>query len=183
MVSAVRHPFDRTPPAALRKALAWGAGVSLVLGFVLLQVLERGPGLGQLAALVLAGTPEAARVILSGWTPADRLRVAFVAGFDLAFGVAWTNTLGLGCIWAARRFAPTRPASLGAPIAWLLWIAMLLDVPENGAYLRMVLGSVDRPWPAVALFAVYARTLIFFAGCGYVLAGLVRAGYEARPSR
>jgi hypothetical protein len=142
------------------------------LGLVLLLVIERGPGFGSLAALVLSGTPEAAREVLSRWSPADRIYIAFVAGFDFLFGVVWTNTMALACVWASRQIASARLTSLGGPLAWLLWVAMVLDAPENGAYFRMVLGSVAQPWPAIAALALYPRILIFVAGVLYIAMGL-----------
>ena len=168
----LRHPFHGVPPAALTKALSAGTGATAVLGLVLLLILERGPGFSSLAALVLSGTPEAAQEVLSGWSSADRIYVAFVAGFDFLFGVAWANTMALACIWASRQIASVRLASFGGPLAWLLWIAMALDVPENGAYFCMVLGSVAQPWPAIAALALYLRVLIFVAGVLYIVMGL-----------
>lgn len=130
---------------------------------MLLAVLERGPGLSALSALVLAGTPEEAREVLAAWSSDDRVRVSFVAGFDFLFGIVWANTMALACIWSARRLTAARLAGAGAALAWLLWFAVLLDIPENGAYVGMVLGSLQQPWPALAALAVYARIAISLA--------------------
>lgn len=170
----MRHPFDRIPSAALKQAIGIGAVATVSLGLVLLFVVESGPGFDSLAALVLAGTSASAGEILSQWSYTDRICIAFVAGFDFLFGVVWTNTMALACIWVSRRVASVRLASFGGPLAWLLWVAMVLDVPENGAYFLMVLGSVAQPWPAMTVLAVYPRVFIFIASSLYIIFGLTR---------
>lgn len=171
----LRHPFDHIPSVALKMAIGVGAVATVGLGLMLLFIIENGPGFDLLAALVLSGTPAAAQEVLSQWSYTDRIYIAFVAGFDFLFGVVWTNTMALACIWVSRRAASARLASLGGLFAWLLWIAMVLDVPENGAYFLMVLGSVAQPWPAMAAIAVYPRIFIFIAGSLYLIVGSARS--------
>jgi hypothetical protein len=171
----VRHPFERLSDDFVRRALLVGVPASCILGAVLLAVLGRGPGLGALTSLVVAGTPERAAEVVAGWTPADRIRVAFAGGFDLLFGVTWANTMALGSIWSARRVAHQMLAALAAPLAWLLWIAMALDVPENAGYVRMLLGPTYAPWPQVTAAAVVGRALICGAALLHIAACLALA--------
>ena len=170
----LRHPYQALSDAALRRAVVAGAGISAVLGVGVLWAIEAGPGMEELAALVLAGTTERATAVLETWSARDRTLIGFVAGFDFLFGVAWTNAMALGCIWVARQPHASGPAWLGPLLAWSLWLAMLLDVPENLAYLAMVLGSVEAPWPATALLAVAGRIVIFVAAVAFLCVGAGR---------
>jgi hypothetical protein len=171
----LHHPFEELSDASIRRAFAAGATISGGLGLLVLWLIECGPGVGPLASLVTAGSPERAAAILTSWTMADRVLVGFIAGFDLLFGLAWTNTLGLGCVWAARRLHGSRMVARGASVlAWSCWVALLLDVPENVSYLVMVGGTVEQPWPLLCVLAAYLRVVISCAALLFV-AGSVTA--------
>lgn len=171
----MHHPFETIPQHAVRHVVPIGIGVSSALGVILVLVLEAGPGLSGLAQLVMAGSVEGAKEVLSPWSATDRIYVAFIAGFDFLFGIVWANTMALTCIWAATKYRSSSVASLGAPLAWLLWVAMILDIPENGGYLIMMAGPVEAPWPMVSTLALYPRVVIFSAGVLYIVGAIFTA--------
>ncbi len=164
------HPFNRIPQGKLRLYVVPIAGVSLVLLVVMVELVERGPGWLSFGDLVLSFTANRATQALSTWSVDDRVRIAFVNGLDYLFGPLYANLLALGCIWAGRlRDGSARPA--GSAFAWLAWVVLLLDLPENVAYLNLVAGNPSQPWPLISGTCVLLRTalvlaaLVFMVGC------------------
>lgn len=168
----LHHPFERIPAerlpgfflAALALTAATGVGVfGLVSMRDLMALLE----------LVLAGSTAAAERVLEDWTPRQRLDVAFLAGLDLVFGLAWTLTAALACVWASRLFRRRWLARLGIALAWACGVAALLDVPENLAYFHLVRGSAGDALARAGVLSFYARVLIFFALDAYLTLAVV----------
>ena len=58
----------------------------------------------------------------------------------------WPVSWPLPSSSAAARPSPV----LGAPLAWGLWIAALLDFVENFALVILLFGWVQSPWPQIA---------------------------------
>lgn len=181
----MRHPFENIPATWSTPALVAGAVVTFGLGVVLLLVLKQGPGLGGLASLVSAGTSDRAAEVLAAWTDADRVRVGFIGGLDFLFGLAWTNTIALACIKSSRLTGRAGFVAMAALMAWLLWLALALDVPENLAYLNMALGHTQSPWPQMAVLALYPRVVTFVVAGLFVAVSLVvwRLKSDERSSR
>ena len=99
-------------------------------------------------------------------------------------GLAAFNTLALASIWASRLFRARPWATAGLSLAWLSWASVVLDIPENLAYLRMVFGTVDDPWPQVLKACAVFRTGVFVIGVAYVeLAVVVWAFRKLRMIR
>lgn len=99
--------------------------------------------------------------------PFDRIPSA---ALKQAIGIGAVATVGLGLVLL---FVVESGPGFGS-LAWLLWVAMVLDVPENGAYFLMVLGSVAQPWPAMTVLAVYPRIFVFIASSLYITVGSTR---------
>ncbi len=164
------HPFSRIPEGKLRLFVVPIGGVSLVLLVVIVQIVQQGPGWLPFGDLVLSFTTSGATEALSTWSAEDRVRIAFINGLDYLFGPLYANLLALGCIWAGR----LRPGSArwaGSAFAWLAWVVLLLDVPENVAYLNLVGGNSSQPWPLISGTCVLVRSalviasLVFMARC------------------
>lgn len=146
------------------------------MGLPLLWAIESGPGILALVGLVFAGTTVRANSVLETWSASDRLAVAFANGLDYLFGILLFGTLALGCVWVAtRRGASTSTAAI---LVWLASLAVVLVIPENAAYLMMVLGDTGAPWPQCAFAASVPRFIIFFACVGFIGIGEAR-----RPTR
>ena len=164
------HPFSRIPEGQLRLFVVPISGVSLVLLVVIVELVQRGPGWLPFGDLVLSFTTSRATEALSTWSVEDRVRIAFVNGLDYLFGPLYANLLALGCIWASRlRRGGTSWA--GSAFAWLAWVVLLLDFPENVAYLNLVGGNSNQPWPLISGTCVLVRTalvvslVVFIARC------------------
>lgn len=166
----IAHPFTRIPEGEIRRFAVPIASLSAVLLVVIVELVQRGPGWLPFADLVLAFTTSGAGEVLSTWTLEDRIRIAFINGLDYLFGPLYANLLALGCVWAAR-LRPGGGSRAGSVSAWIAWAVLLLDIPENVAYLNLTSGNTGQPWPVVSGACVLARTalvialLTFMAGC------------------
>jgi hypothetical protein len=140
-------------------------------------LVQRGPGWPAFTELVLSFTSQRADAALSSWTSEDRDRIAVVARIDLVFGLLYASLLALAAIWVARA-RPASPSGRGSDLAWLSSLIAVLDVPENVAYLSMVRGHVDQPWPAIAGACVVVRTALLLT----VLTVVVRTPSAARSA-
>jgi hypothetical protein len=170
----LRHPLDRIRPGRLRIPLVVHVVALAVLWLVLPAVLPF-PNFERLSSLVLAGSVERATAVVATWSEADRLRVAFWGGFDFLVDVVAFNALALACIWASRVFAGSRLATFGPLLAWACWLGVVLNLPENAAFIHMTLAPVAAPWPTVAVASAYPRLVIMMSALVYVaLAGLAR---------
>ncbi len=165
-----KHPFSHIPEGQLRLFVVPIAGVSLVLFVVMVELVQRGPARLPFGDLVLSFTTSRATEALSTWSVEDRVRVAFINGIDYLFGPLYANLLALGCIWAGR-LRRSSMSGAGSVFAWLAWVLLLLDLPENVAYLNLVGGKSSQPWPLISGACVLVRTalviasLVFMARC------------------
>jgi hypothetical protein len=167
-----RDPFSRIPTSRLGRWALILTGVAILPAAVILAFLEAGPGFDELTELVTAGNTDSAREAMIGWSDDDRLRVAFVAGFDGVFGFAWTTALALACFWMARQMHARRWQLAGIALGWLAWVALAFDIPENGAYLAMTMGNTGDPWPQMAIAALTVRCVVLAAALAYLAAAL-----------
>lgn len=167
----MRPPFAFVPSDQWPKVLGASAAATALVGVLLFGVVRAGPGLPALYALVFAGTSERALAVLEPWNESDRIWIAFANGLDYLFGILLFGSVSLGCTYVALRTARPRRQRLGFALAWAAWCGVLLDLPENAAYLAMVRGNVSQPWPALALVATFLRHLLL--GTCLVFIGLV----------
>jgi len=62
---------------------------------------------------------------------------------------------------------------MGVFLAWAQFIAAILDAVENYALIRVLLGSSQNLWPALARFCAGPKFFIVTAGLLYVIFGLI----------
>lgn len=169
----LHHPFERLPPEELRRWFITLLAGTLATGAIVLAALGPPEKLESVLALVTAGNVADAERVLVDWSAGDRIRLAFVGGFDFLFGLLWTSTFALACVWGSRVFRSPPLRRLGIALAWLAWFGYLLDFPENFAYVTLVHGSAVDPLPWLGAVAFQLRWLILFALDAYVtLAGV-----------
>jgi hypothetical protein len=170
----VAHPFERVPPGALRRWAIPLLVLDVAVGVPLLANIEAGPGFRGLTALVFAGSPEAAAAVLSTWTPADRIHVAFANGLDYLWGFLYANSMALACIWAGRVGATPSWRTTASLLAWLCWVVAVLDVPENVSYYQMIRGANRSPYPEMLAACVAVRSAIFVVFLVFLDVAIVR---------
>jgi hypothetical protein len=169
------HPFEKVAPGRLRFYVAPISALCVVLFMVMDWLMDTGPTWESFSEFTASGSPERAAAILEEWSVRDRTHVAFVSGFDFLFGPLYANLLALASIWASRVFRRPAYVELGIAFAWIAWLVLLLDIPENLAYFNMARGLVDTPWPQISAACVKSRTVIVIVALTYIgMAILVR---------
>jgi hypothetical protein len=155
-------------------ARIWLSGIALaitvmVIGMTVLGFADPGRTSGKGPGIVgfeLAGSAAKAKAILEAWGESGRKVAAFNLGFDYFFIGGYSTFMALMCLWANGRYANPRLAPLGMLLAWLQWIAGLLDCAENAALLTILFrGESDG-------LALLARTSALgkfgLLGCGTI---------------
>lgn len=123
----------------------------------------------------LAGTPSQAKAILDSWDERAKQFAAFGLGFDYLYMLAYSSTLGLGCLLAAGAIrAKEWPLYvMGIPLAWGMCLAALFDAVENlGLTLILLTGETATVWPAIARLCALLKFGLLFLGLIYILYGL-----------
>lgn len=183
-------PYHWFPPSAQRPAF-W-VFLVLAIGLMLtLNALGR-PLVGEAApagivSYELAGNLDQARRILDAWGSEAQVYAGLNLGLDYLFLIAYPIAIGLGCLLVSQpsRSGPGRLVKVGALLGWALLAAGALDALENYALIRLLLGSGNPLWPAVARVCAIPKFLIVGVGLLFVLGGaaLRLPGVIGRSSR
>ncbi|WP_437311079.1 hypothetical protein [Sorangium sp. So ce388] len=176
----MRHPFEiipaerRTPILWSLLALAVASGAAAAVAD---KRLRTGAAPWGIVSFELAGTRERVHRILESWDEDARVSAAFSLGIDYLLIMAYANGLALACVMGADALKERgrAGAGLGAPLAWGQWLAGLLDATENAALLKILRGSDQALWPALARRCAQVKFGLVGAGVAYAL-----LGYHAR---
>ncbi|MBI3941564.1 MAG: hypothetical protein HY326_01005 [Chloroflexi bacterium] len=174
----LRSPFDWLPVAIQGRAF-----VPLLAGALVLMVSLQAIGGPLITAVApqgivsfeLAGDLPADQGMMASWGPTGRIHAGLSLGLDYLFIVAYVGAIGLGCVLVARGLARRMAVASGAGtvLAWGLVGAGLLDMLENYALIRTLLGSQADVWPQVARWCAIPKFVIVAGGIGYVLIGAI----------
>ncbi len=183
----MRHPFQSIT-GRHRKFLFWFLLASTLLLMFILNVigapLITSAAPSGIVSYELAGSPANSENILSSWNQDARMHAALSLGLDYLFIVVYAAAISLGCVWAAEvvRSHGWPLASLGAYLAWGLWLAAVLDAVENIGLIAILFGQVVSPWPEIARWCATFKFALIFLGLVYTLYGLA-VGAVSRFSR
>jgi hypothetical protein len=172
------HAFNHLPRSWRIPVLILLFALTVLVGYQTQQPLYPFP----MSALELAPNTSAADIIISGWKAADKdLHFARLLQYwDNYFILCYSTLLALACVFIADWLyaADARANFHGKLLAWLMWVAGILDYIENYAINKMIDGSIESRWvklsyrSASVKFALIATGLIyFFSG---LLVGFVR---------
>lgn len=125
-----------------------------------------------IVSLELARFPQVAELVIGSWSPEQQAQAAAGVRWDFLWLIAYATTLSLACVWAAGVFARSPfLAKIGIFLAWLLWLAALLDAVENVALLQMLGGATQSIWPAISYWCAMIKFDIVILGLLYVITG------------
>ncbi|RLT45540.1 MAG: hypothetical protein DWI57_00195 [Chloroflexi bacterium] len=125
-----------------------------------------------IVSLELARYPEMAQRVIGSWTPEQQAQAAAGVRWDFLWLLCYSTTISLACVWAAGVLGRSNfLAKIGIFLAWLLWLAALLDAVENVALLQMLGGSTQSPWPQLAYGCALVKFDIVILGLLYVFGG------------
>ncbi|HYY99504.1 MAG TPA: hypothetical protein VE642_12965 [Pyrinomonadaceae bacterium] len=170
----IHHPLEAIPEGAA----TWLAFAALFVLFLILGKLA-GPDLDatgithkRILALERPADAAAARAVIKEWDAAGRLgAVRRSIWWDYAFIPVYTTLTALGCVIVARAFFAEGSAEYEAAllIAWLPWVAGLLDVVENCAMLKMIGGFEGETLPRLARWCATVKFGIVLPLLAWVL--------------
>jgi hypothetical protein len=176
----VRNPFDFLPSDGWPRFFwpLFGLTVVLMVIFAITGVpmtTEAAPY--GVISFELAGSVEQAQKILASWNPDAGQRAAFGLGLDYLFMLVYASTIAFACGMASNVLHREKwPfASLGAWLAWGVFLAALLDVVENIALLKILFGTIASPWPEIARWCAIPKFALIFIGIVYAFYGGVVA--------
>lgn len=125
-----------------------------------------------IVSLELARYPNMAEFVIGSWTPEQQIAAITSVRWDFLWLLCYSTTISLACVWAAGVFSRSSYlVSIGYALAWLLWLAALLDAVENVALLQMLGRTTQPPWPALAYWCALAKFDILILGLVYIFAG------------
>jgi len=184
MRAPLPHPFVRLSARARRAGLLVLAPVAFLMMFVLssLDASLRTPASRYgIVSFEFAGDRESAGRMLEAWGSPGRRAAARSLRLDFVYLAAYAPGLALLCAAAAdrARAAGSRLATPGAALAWGQLAAGGLDAVENLALLRVLGGSPEDAWPALAAACAWPKFALVAAGLLYLAASAVSRLTEA----
>jgi hypothetical protein len=125
-----------------------------------------------------AGSLENAQQMIGSWGKDGPLYAGLNMGLDYLYLVLYSCALGLGCVVVARGFLNRCRfiVIMGIILSWAQICAALLDVVENLALIRVLLGSGSELWPALALSCAVPKFVFVTMGALYCLIGGIACG-------
>ncbi|MFQ5811953.1 MAG: hypothetical protein ACE5I2_01990 [Anaerolineae bacterium] len=177
---ATRHPFNWLSTSGQKRTFIVLLALTLAVMVSLNALggpLNTGVAPLGIVSFELAGELSLAQSMVDSWGQAGQVYAGLNLGLDYVFLIAYSSSIALGCVLLARSLS-RRVAFLsfaGVILAWAQFGAALLDAVENYALIRVLLGSQQASWPAVARWCAIPKFLIVAAGLVYVGVGAVLA--------
>ena len=111
--------------------------------------------------------------IIEEWGTAASTNAQFSLLVDYLFLVLYSTTTGTGCILIAVNVNYSIGfQNLGNALAWLQWLAALLDAIENAVLFSLLTGAEGLLYPQIAFWSASIKFALVGVGLGYCLVGL-----------
>lgn len=171
------HPFQRITPYQ-RKALF----IFLISTTILLMLALNMLG-AQLRTVVapagiisfeLAGSVNLSKKIIKAWDQKQQILAGFHLGLDFLFLFIYPSAIAFCLVWISdtieSRQTRRNPLII---IAWVMFLAVVLDFVENCLLLFMLLNGPSMPWPLVSRWSAILKFFIIIVGLAFILLGLI----------
>src|SRR5690349_469406 len=167
------HPFNYLPRAWRVPVLVLLVVLTVVVARQTQQPLNAFP----MNALELAPNTTAAGIIISVWKTVDpALYFAhLLQHWDNYFIPCYSTSLALACVIIADwLFSANATANFhGKLLAWLMWVAGILDYVENHAINKMLDGSIESRWVKMSSYSASIKFALIGTGFIYFLSGIL----------
>ena len=174
---ALRHPFISFTPSVQKKALIFLSLSTIVVMIALIVLdspLQTESAPHGIVSFEFAGTLSLAQEMLESWGSTGQLYAALSLGLDYLYLVLYSACIALGCALVASNLATHKTLSgIGIVLSWAQFGAGGLDVLENIALIRILLGSELAFWPALSWWCALPKFVIVLAGLGYIVIGTI----------
>lgn len=180
-----RHPYEWISPSAQTRAF-WFLLLLTLLVMATLRVfdapLKTEVAPSGIVSFEFAGELPLAQRMVESWGRKGRIAAGLSLGLDYLFLVAYAGSIGMGCVLVGRNHLERgkRLFNIGVFLAWAVLLAAVLDMFENYALIRVLLGSNLAIWPKVATWCAVPKFVIVVAGLAYILIGAVLSMFS-RP--
>lgn len=180
------HPFRNIPSRLL-------VPIFLALVFLTVFVMYYLHGLGGplvtenvpygIISLEFAWNMERVNEIILEWGTTATTNAQFSLLVDYPLLLLYSTTIGIGCILIVKNvFHSIKFQNLGNDIAWLQWLAALLDVFENAALFSLLTGSDSMLYPQIAFWSALIKFIVILAGLGYCIVGLAFLFFDSKST-
>ena len=136
-------------------------------------VTEAAPG--GIITFELIGTFEGSQSIINSWQGRTMTYAGINMGLDFLFLTLYGITIALGCLLISERL-PVQWEKLKQVGTWLaagVLFAAFLDIIENIALIRLLVGSQNEILPVMAKWAAIPKFFLVLLSLVYVLGGLI----------
>jgi hypothetical protein len=171
-----RHPFEWISPSA-QKRVFWILLILTLFIMATLRVLdvplktEVAPS--GIVSFEFAGELSLAQRMVESWGQKGQIAAGLSLGLDYLFLLAYAGSIGMGCVLIGRSVLKRgkQLSNIGILLAWAVLLAAVLDMFENYALIRVLLGSQREMWPMVAKWCALPKFLLVALGLAYILIG------------
>lgn len=182
-----RHPFEWISLPAQKRAF-WVLFVMTIIVMASMQVIgiplksELAPS--GILSFEFAGDLSLARRMVESWGQRGQIVAGLSLGLDYLFLLAYAGSIGMGCVLVGRSVLERGKQlfNIGVLLAWAVLLAAVLDMFENYALIRVLLGSNVAFWPKVAAWCAAPKFVIVAAGLAYILIGVVVSLFSRRST-
>ena len=158
---------DRKVRIQFFRALLVGTFIMLVVMQVVNTPLKTDAAPAGIVTFELTGSLQGAQVIMASWTGKAMTWAALSMGLDFLFLALYGLTIALACVLLAEGMTSAVWISMGVWLAYAVLLAAVLDIIENIALIRLLLGA-DSPvlpilakWMAIPKFLLVLLSLLY----------------------
>lgn len=137
--------------------------------------LKTGAAPGGIITFELIGTLQGSQGIIESWQ-GDRMTWAGInMGLDFLFLTLYGVTIALACLMISRQLSNELLKKMGVYLAVGVLFAALLDIIENIALIKLLLGSPNAFLPVLAKWMAVPKFMLVLLSLLYALAGVYPA--------
>jgi hypothetical protein len=178
LLSKIHHPFEYISPSIYLAILLTFFTITVIVSIFLSMLDPSGLQNASsrnydIVSFELAGNFSNVSTMLDAWGESGKVRAALSLGLDFLFIPLYTSTIGLACIWIALYSGVVFLAPLGSLLAWLQLIGGGLDITENVALIRILLGDHQGFLPSLAKYCAISKFSIVILGFIYIVFGFI----------
>lgn len=140
---------------------------------------------GGILSFELVGTLDGSHAIINSWQNELLTYAAINMGLDFLFLSLYGMTIALSCLLISKRLPEHWKflKKLGIWLAVFVIIAALLDILENIALIKLLLGSENALLPVLAKWCAIPKFLLVLLAIVYVIIGLYPVLRKAKLSK
>jgi hypothetical protein len=171
------HPFQRVTPYQRKILFIFlvSTTILLMLALNILGVsLRTNVAPAGIISYELAGSVDRSRSIIESWDSKQRILAGFHLGLDFLFIFIYPSAIAFCLVWISDTIESSQIVlNLLIIVAWLMFLAVLLDFLENCLLLIMLLNGPTPTWTFIARWSAILKFGIVIVGLTSILLGLI----------